>query len=141
MIGLVATARALFAHGKGILAADESVHTATERLASHGIPTGEEMRRQFRDLLLNAEGVEQYLSGVILFSETLAQKGNDKNLFPLSLAARNIMPGIKVDLGADPMSESPDEFITQGLLDLPERLAVYKKQGALFTKWRAVLRI
>ncbi|OGG76562.1 hypothetical protein A2950_01300 [Candidatus Kaiserbacteria bacterium RIFCSPLOWO2_01_FULL_55_19] len=141
MIDLVATARALFAHGKGILAADESVHTATERLASHGIPTGEEMRRQFRDLLLNAEGVEQYLSGVILFSETLAQKGNDKNLFPLSLAARNIMPGIKVDLGADPMSESPDEFITQGLLDLPERLAVYKKQGALFTKWRAVIRI
>src|SRR3989338_4884272 len=141
MTDLVATARALFAPGKGVLAADESVHTATERLASHGIPTSEEMRRQFRDLLLNAEGVEQYLSGVILFSETLAQKGNDKNLFPLSLASRNIMPGIKVDLGTEPMSESPEEFITQGLLDLPERLALYKKQGALFTKWRAAVLI
>ncbi len=141
MTDLVATARALFAHGKGILAADESVHTATARLASYGIPTSEEMRRQFRDLLLNAEGIEQYLSGVILFSETLAQKGNDKNLFPLSLASRNIMPGIKVDLGTEPMSESPDEFITQGLLDLPERLLTYKKQGAVFTKWRAVIRI
>ena len=141
MTDLVATARALFAPGKGVLAADESVHTVTERLASYGIPASEEMRRQFRDLLLNAEGVEQYLSGVILFSETLVQKGNDKNLFPLSLAARNIMPGIKVDLGTEPMSESPDEFITQGLLDLPERLTAYKKQGALFTKWRAVIRV
>lgn len=141
MTDLVATARSLFAPGKGILAADESVHTATARLASYGISTSEEMRRQFRDLFLNAEGVERYLSGVILFSETLTQKGNDKNLFPLSLASRNIMPGIKVDLGTEPMSESPREFITQGLLDLPERLLTYKKQGAVFTKWRAVIRI
>ncbi len=141
MTDLVAVARSLFAQGKGILAADESVHTATERLASYGIPTSEEMRRQFRDLFLNAKGAEQYLSGVILFSETLAQKGNDKNLFPASLAARTIIPGVKVDLGTEPMSESPNEFITQGLLDLPERLAAYKEQGALFTKWRAVIRI
>lgn len=141
MTDLVATARALFAPHKGILAADESVNSATKRLASYGIPAGPEMRRQFRDLFLGAPGVEQHLSGVILFSETLEQKGNDKKLFPESLAARGIAPGIKVDLGTEPMSESPDELITQGLLDLPERLAIYKKQGGVFTKWRAVIRI
>lgn len=141
MTDLVATARSLFAPGKGLLAADESVHTATARLASYGIATSVEMRRQFRDLFLNAEGVEQYLSGVILFSETLLEKGNDKKLFPKSLAARGIAPGIKVDLGTEPISTSPNELITQGLLDLHERLAEYKKQGAVFTKWRAVIRI
>jgi len=106
-----------------------------------GIGAGEEMRRQFRDLFLGAEGVEQYLSGIILFSETLLEKGNDKKLFPVSLAARGIAPGIKVDLGTEPMSESPEELITQGLLDLPQRLLEYKKQGGVFTKWRAVVRI
>lgn len=141
MIDLVATARSLFAPGKGILAADESVHTATARLASYGIPTSEEMRRKFRDLFLNAPGAQMYLSGVILFSETLTQKGDDKNLFPLSLAARGVIPGIKADLGTEPLSESPSEFITQGLLDLSERLTQYKKQGAIFTKWRAAIRI
>jgi fructose-bisphosphate aldolase class I len=141
MTDLVAIARQLFANGKGILAADESVHTATARLASYGVEAGEEMRRQYRDLFLGAPGVEQYLSGVILFSETLLQKGNDKKLFPKSLAERGIAPGIKVDLGTEPISTSPQELITQGLLDLPERLAEYKKQGAVFTKWRAVIRI
>ncbi len=141
MTDLVGIARSLFAPGKGILAADESVHTATARLAQYGIPTSEEMRRQFRDLFLNAPGIEQYLSGIILFSETLLQKGGDKKLFPKSLAARGVLPGIKVDLGTEPFPTSPRELITQGLLDLPERLAEYKKQGAVFTKWRAVIRI
>jgi fructose-bisphosphate aldolase class I len=141
MTDLVADARAFFAPGKGILAADESVHTATARLADFGIATGPEMRRQFRDLFLNAPGIEQYLSGVILFSETLLEKGNDKKLFPKSLAARGIQPGVKVDLSTEPISTSPEEFITQGLLDLGERLVEYKKQGAVFTKWRAVIRI
>ncbi len=141
MTDLVATARSLFAPGKGILAEDESVHSATAHLAAYGIPASTEMRRQYRDLFLGAEGIEQYLSGVILFTETLLQKGNDKKLFPTSLAARGILPGVKVDLGTEPMSESPRELITQGLLDLPERLALYKKQGAVFTKWRAVIRI
>ncbi len=141
MTDLVATARSLFAQGKGILAADESVHTATARLASYGIPTSAEMRRQYRDLFFGAEGVERYLSGIILFSETLLEKGSDKKLFPKSLAARGIAPGVKVDLGTEPISTSPHEFITQGLLDLPERLAEYKKQGAVFTKWRAAIRI
>lgn len=141
MTDLVAIARSLFVPGKGILAADESVHTATARLASYGIATSAEMRREYRDLFFGTEGIEHYLSGIILFSETLLEKGNDKKLFPASLAARGVAPGVKVDLGTEPMSESPQEFITQGLLDLPERLALYKKQGAVFTKWRAVVRI
>jgi fructose-bisphosphate aldolase class I len=141
MTDLVATARSLFAPGKGLLAADESVHTATERLAEYGIPASAEMRRQYRDLFIGAEGIEQYLSGIILFSETLLEKGNDKKLFSKSLAARDIAPGIKVDLGTEALPTSPHELITQGLLDLPERLAEYKKQGAVFTKWRAVIRI
>ncbi|OGG93371.1 hypothetical protein A2609_01630 [Candidatus Kaiserbacteria bacterium RIFOXYD1_FULL_47_14] len=141
MTDLVAIARSFFAHGKGILAADESVHTATTRLASYGISASAEMRRQYRDLFFGAEGIEQYLSGVILFPETLLEKGSDKKLFSRSLAARGIVPGVKVDLGTEPFPSSPDELITQGLFDLPERLAAYKKQGAIFTKWRAVIRI
>lgn len=134
-------ARALFASGKGILAADESVRTATARLASYGISTSAEMRRQYRDLFFGATGVEDYLSGIILFSETLTEKGDDGVLFPDSLATRSIAPGVKVDLGTEPLNGSPEELITKGLLDLPERLAEYKKQGAVFTKWRAVIRI
>lgn len=141
MTDLIAIARSLFVPGKGILAADESVHTATARLATYGVEAGEEMRRQYRELFLGAPGAERYLSGVILFSETLLEKGNDKRFFPASLAARGIAPGIKVDLGTEPFPESPQELITQGLLDLPERLSNYKKQGAIFTKWRAVIRI
>ncbi|TSA44464.1 fructose-bisphosphate aldolase class I, partial [bacterium] len=141
MTDLVALARSLFAPGKGILAADESVHTATARLAEHGIPASEEMRRQYRDLFIGTEGIEQYLSGIILFSETLLQKGGDTKLFPKSLASRGIQPGVKVDLGTEPFPSSPNELITQGLLDLSERLATYEKQGATFTKWRAAIRI
>ena len=141
MTDLVSIARSLFAQGKGILAADESVHSATARLASYDIPTSAEVRRQYRDLFMGAGGVEKYLSGVILFSETMLEKGNDQKLFPESLAARGILSGVKVDLGTEPISTSPRELITQGLLDLPERLAEYKKQGAAFTKWRAVIRI
>lgn len=139
MTDLVALARSLFASGKGILAADESVHTATSRLAEHGIGTSAEMRRQYRDLFFGTEGIEQYLSGVILFSESFSEKGNDNKLFGATLASRGIHPGIKVDLGTEPFPESPNEFITQGLLDLPERLAQYKRLGAIFTKWRAVI--
>jgi fructose-bisphosphate aldolase class I len=141
MTDLLSIARSLVAPGKGLLAADESVHTATKRLASYGIGTSEEMRRQYRELFLGTPGVEQYLSGVILFEETLGQKGDDKKLFPESLAERGIAPGIKVDGGTEPFPESPDELITQGLIGLPERLAAYKKQGAVFTKWRAVITI
>ena len=141
MIDLVGIADALFVPGKGILAADESTHTATTRLTEYGISTSTEMRRLYRDLFLGAEGIEKYLSGAILFSETLEQNGNDARLFPVSLAGRGIAPGVKVDLGTEPMTTDSHELITNGLLDLPERLADYKKQGAVFTKWRAVIRI
>lgn len=141
MTDLVAVARSLFAPGKGILAEDESVHSATAHLAKYGISAGEEMRRKYRDLFLGADDIEMYLSGAILFTETLTQKGNDKKLFPKSLAERGIMPGVKVDLGTEPFPESPNELITNGLIGLAERLLEYKKQGAVFTKWRAVFRI
>ena len=141
MTDLVAIARSLFASGEGILAADESEHSATARLAQYGVTASAEMRRQYRDLFIGTEGIEQYLSGVILFTETLLQKGNDKKLFTDSLAERGILAGVKVDLGLEPFPESSKEFITQGLIGLPERLLEYKKQGAIFTKWRAVFRI
>lgn len=141
MTDLVGIGRAIFEKGKGILAADESVHTATTRLASYGVPASAEMRRQYRDLFLGTPGVERYLSGVILFSDTMLEKGNDEKLFPESLAARAIAPGIKVDLGTEPFADSPEEFITNGLIGLSERLQEFKKQGAVFTKWRAVVRI
>ncbi len=141
MTDLVAIARSLFAPGKGVLAADESVHTATARLAEYGVAAGVEERRQFRELFFGAPGVEEYLSGIILFSDTLLEKGDDGRLFTESLAERGILPGVKVDGGTEPISTSPRELITQGLLDLPERLALYKEQGATFTKWRAVVRI
>ena len=141
MTDLVATARSLFADSKGLLAIDDSVHTVTGWLAEHGIGAGVETRRQYRDLFLGADDIEKYLSGVILFSESFMEKGNDKKLFTKSLSARGIMPGVKVDLGTEPFPESPDELITNGLLGLSERLEGYKKQGAVFTKWRAVFRI
>ncbi|HEX5774389.1 MAG TPA: class I fructose-bisphosphate aldolase [Candidatus Paceibacterota bacterium] len=142
MTDLLETARLLVHPGKGILAADESNATADKRLASYGIATGEEMRRKERDLFLNCPGIEEYLSGVILYDETLRQKGKDKKLFGASLIARGIIPGIKVDEGTEPHPDSPDEVITKGLLGLSERLAGYRtdfKTG--FTKWRAVVRI
>lgn len=141
MTDLVSIARSLFAKRKGILAADESVHTATKRLASYGIPASAEMRRQYRDLFVGAEGIEQYLSGIIFFSETLLEKGSDGKLFTSSLATRGVMSGVKVDLGTEPFPESPNELITNGLIGLSDRLEEYKKQGAVFTKWRAVVRI
>ncbi|MBI3572288.1 fructose-bisphosphate aldolase class I [Candidatus Kaiserbacteria bacterium] len=141
MTDLVAVARSLFAASKGILAADESVATATKHLARYGISAGLEMRGKFRDLFLGAPDIAEYLSGVILFSETFDQRGKDRSLFPNSLAKRGIAPGIKVDDGTEPFPPSPAELVTKGLFGLPERLTKYKKKGATFTKWRAVFRI
>lgn len=143
MTDLRSIAQSLMAPQKGILAADESNTSADEkRLAPYGIRSGAEMRRQFRDLLLATPGIEEYLSGVILYEETLTQKADDGTPFPDLLAARGIMPGIKVDEGLEPLPDSPDETITKGLLGLPERLASYRaKHGTGFTKWRAAIRI
>lgn len=142
MTDLSDTAHDLIRTGKGILAADESVATADKRLASYGIKTGPEMRRQFRDLFLAAPGIEQYLSGVILYEETLTQSDDDGDPFALELTRRGIIPGIKVDEGTEPIPESPEELITKGLLGLPERLVDFKKRYHTgFTKWRAAIRI
>jgi len=142
MNDLLEAARLLVHPGKGILAADESNASADKRLASYGIETGEEMRRKERDMLLSCPGIEDYLSGVILYDETLKQKNNAGMLFGASLSERGIVPGIKVDEGTEPYLESPDELITKGLLGLAERLAVYRTEYATgFTKWRALVRI
>lgn len=135
-------AHLLLAPGKGILAADESTTSADKRLASYGIATGAEMRQEYRDLFLDAPGIEEYISGVILHEETLGQKANNGTQFPELLTQKGIVPGIKVDEGTEPFAESPDELITKGLLGLDTRLAEYRsahKTG--FTKWRAVVRI
>jgi fructose-bisphosphate aldolase class I len=139
MTDLPEIARALLAPGKGILAADESVHTADERLRLYGINPSASMRRADRELFLDAPGIENYLSGVILFTETLVQTEEKGELFPASLAERGILPGIKVDLGLDPYPDSPDEFITKGLVGLAERLKEFAERGAKFTKWRAAI--
>lgn len=143
MFDLNEAARSLVANGKGILAADESTGSADEkRLKPYGIEPGEENRRKFRDLLLATPGIEQYLTGVILFDETLHQKSDAKKPFPALLSSIGVVPGIKVDEGLEPFPESPDETITKGLIGLPERLAEYKKKyDTGFTKWRAVIKI
>lgn len=142
MIDLTETARTLVIKGKGILAADESNASADKRLALYGVTGTEETRREFRDLFLSAPGIEQYLSGVILFKETLTQKGTDGDLFSHSLSRRGIIPGIKVDEGTEPIANSPKEVITKGVLGLCERLVEFHKEYHTgFTKWRAVVKI
>ncbi len=142
MTDLSDIAHQLVRTGKGILAADESLASADKRLAAYGINTGPEMRRQFRDLFLAAPGIEEYLSGVILYEETLTQDADDGEPFAQELLKRGIIPGIKVDEGTEPIPESPDELITKGLLGLAERLEnFHKRYHTGFTKWRAVIRI
>jgi len=126
--------------GKGILAADESVKTATKRLASINTESTEETRRQYRNVMLTVPGMENYISGVIFFEETLQQKTNDGILFPEALKNKGIVPGIKVDQGLVDLNDNGEKF-TQGLDGLGERLEEYKKLGARFTKWRAVYNI
>jgi fructose-bisphosphate aldolase class I len=143
MTDLSDIALSLLAPGKGILAADESEKTADEkRLAAFGIATGPLMRQKFRDMLLSTPGIEEYLTGVILFEETLAQKAADGTTFPEHLAARGIRAGIKVDGGLEPLVEGSKESITKGLLGLSDRLAAYRsKHATSFTKWRAAVLI
>ncbi len=135
------TAAAMVAKGKGILAADESSGTCETRFKSVGVESTEENRRTYRGLLFTTPGVEQYLSGVILFDETIRQKTNDGVLFPEYLAKKGIIPGIKVDAGAKELPLCPGEKVTEGLDNLPKRLQEYFKLGARFAKWRAVITI
>src|SRR5918999_3318194 len=138
---LHATARALVAPGKGILAADESTGTIEKRFKSIDVESTEENRRFYRDLLFTTEGAEEFISGVILYDETIRQSSADGTPFPKLLERKGIVPGIKVDLGARPLAGSPEETITEGLDGLRERLAEYRDLGAKFTKWRAVISI
>ncbi len=135
------TARQLVARGRGILAADESTSSATKRLESVAVPSTAETRRQYRDLFLSAPGIEAYLSGVILFEETMRQAGNDGVPFPDALTRRGILPGIKVDQGLEPLTGSLLETVTNGLDGLPRRLEEYRAAGARFAKWRAAFPI
>jgi fructose-bisphosphate aldolase, class I len=141
MADLENTARALVAEGKGILAADESDGTIKKRFDSIGIESTEENRRAYRDLLFTTEGAEEYISGVILFDETIRQAAGDGTPFPKLLESKGVVPGIKVDKGAKPLALAQNETITEGLDGLRERLAEYRELGARFAKWRATYSI
>jgi fructose-bisphosphate aldolase class I len=138
---LSATARALVAKNRGILAADESTSTIKKRFDSIKLESTEENRRAYREMLFTAPGAEGYISGVIMYDETLRQKTKDGVAFPAYLAQHGMIPGIKVDMGAKPLAGFPGETITEGLDGLRERLAEYFKLGARFAKWRAVIDI
>jgi fructose-bisphosphate aldolase, class I len=135
------TAKALVAEGKGILAADESSGTIKKRFDAIGVESTEENRRAYRDLLFTTDGAGEYISGVILFDETIRQSSADGTSFPRVLESRGIIPGIKVDKGARPLALASEETVTEGLDGLRERLNEYRELGARFTKWRAVLSI
>jgi len=135
-------AEAMTASGKGILAADESTGTIGKRLDQINTESTEQTRNAYRDLLFTADGLNQYISGVIMYDETFHQSSLDGGVvYPEYLASKGIIPGIKVDAGAHNLSGSEDEKITLGLDGLDERLSNYRKLGARFAKWRAVINI
>ena len=138
---LIATAKAMVAPGKGILAADESYSTANKRFEKLGIPTTEEMRRAYREMLFTTPGVGEFFSGVILFDETIRQATKDGIPFTKVLMDAGTIPGIKLDEGAKPLAKAPGETVTEGLDGLRDRIAEYYKMGARFAKWRAVITI
>ncbi|MDO8666436.1 MAG: class I fructose-bisphosphate aldolase [Gemmatimonadales bacterium] len=138
---LAATAKALVSPGRGILAADESLGTIDKRFKSINLANTEENRRAYRQMLFASPGVGEYISGVILFDETLRHKADDGKPFAELLVKQGSIPGIKVDKGAKALAGFPGEQITEGHDGLRERLAEYFKLGARFTKWRAVITI
>ena len=140
---LISIAKKMVSKGKGILAADESTPTCTKRFDSIGVESTYETRNEYRDMLFTSNDLEKYISGVIMFDETLRQATTceDKILFPEYLASKNILPGIKVDTGAKVLAGFKNEKITEGLDGLRDRLQEYYKLGARFAKWRAVITI
>ena len=135
-------AQAMVAKGKGILAADESTPTCTKRFESINVESTEENRNAYRDMLFTADGIENHISGVILFDETIRQSTVNGSIpFPEHLSTLGIIPGIKVDKGAKQLANSDDEKITEGLDGLRDRLKEYYELGARFAKWRAVITI
>src|SRR5438270_7690672 len=135
------TAAALVAEGKGILAADESEGTIKKRFDTIGVESTEENRRAYRNMLFTTPGAEEFISGVILFDETIRQKADDGTPFPQLLASKGIIPGIKVDEGAKPLAHAEGETVTEGLDGLRRRLEEYRELGARFAKWRATYSI
>jgi len=127
--------------GRGVLAADESSPTIASRFNAIDVESTEENRRAWRSLLVTTAGLGNYISGIILFEETLGQHADDGNTIPAAAWAQKIVPGIKVDKGKIPLALSPGDLITQGLDGLAERLRGYKQQGARFAKWREVYAI
>ena len=138
---LVETANKMMIKPKGILAMDESSPTIAKRLASINVDNNEDNRRRYRELIVTAPNLSDYISGAILFEETFDQKMNDGTLFRDYLESIGILPGIKVDKGAKDLSCHPNEKITEGLDGLRDRLAAYYENGAKFCKWRAVITI
>ena len=138
---LSSTARAIVSPGKGILAADESSGTIKKRFDSINVESTEQNRRDYREMLFRTEGVEEFISGVILFDETIRQSGADGTPLVDVLRDRGIIPGIKVDSGTKALPGASGETITEGLDELRERLDEYRDIGARFTKWRGVITI
>ena len=138
---LEATAHALVAPGKGILAADESTGTIEKRLKSIEVESTEDKRRDYREMLFTTPGLGDHISGVILYDETIRQAGKDGVPFTKVLEDAGVIPGIKVDKGAKPLAGAEGETVTEGLDGLRERLDEYREMGAKFTKWRAVITI
>jgi fructose-bisphosphate aldolase class I len=141
MNALETTAAEMVAHGKGILAADESNATMTKRLEAVGATSTPDTRRRFRELLVTTPGAGHTISGVILYDETIRQSGSDGTPFPQLLGGVGMIPGIKVDTGVKPLAGADGETVTEGLDGLRERLAEYGSLGARFAKWRAVFSI
>ena len=138
---LAEIAQAMVAPGKGILAADESTPTIGKRFAGIGVESTESLRRDYRAMLFSEPSADRYISGVILFDETLRQSMPDGHPIPQYLADRGMISGIKVDKGAKPLAGCPGEKVTEGLDGLRERIAEYRGLGAQFAKWRAVIAI
>jgi fructose-bisphosphate aldolase, class I len=134
-------AKALVADNKGILAADESSGTIAKRFDTISLESTEENRRAYRDMLFTTPDLEEYVSGVILYDETLRQAASDGTPFAKLLDDKGIIPGIKVDTGAKDLAFAPGEKVTEGLDGLRERLEEYRELGARFAKWRAVITI
>jgi fructose-bisphosphate aldolase class I len=138
---LINTAKAMVADDKGLLAMDESDPTCNQRFAKLGIPLTAETRRTYRELIVTTPGLNESISGAILYDETIRQKKLDGTPFAKAIADVGIVPGIKVDMGAKNLAGHPGEKITEGLDGLRDRLAEYTQMGARFAKWRAVIAV
>lgn len=138
---LIETAKLMVADNKGLLAIDESHPTCNKRFAKLGLPQTEEYRRAYRELILTTAGLGEFISGVILYDETIRQQRQDGTPFVQVITAAGMIPGIKVDIGAQALAGHPGEKITEGLDGLRDRLQAYAQMGARFAKWRAVLGI